>query len=47
MKRAATVALTALAPISWGSTYAVATELLPPTGRCSPGSCGPCPPDSC
>ncbi|MER6319626.1 EamA family transporter [Streptomyces sp. NPDC001581] len=30
MKRAATVALTALAPISWGSTYAVATELLPP-----------------
>ncbi|MGW6856314.1 EamA family transporter [Streptomyces xanthophaeus] len=30
MKRLATVALTALAPISWGSTYAVATELLPP-----------------
>ncbi|MFE3585627.1 EamA family transporter [Streptomyces vinaceus] len=30
MKRFATVALTALAPISWGSTYAVATELLPP-----------------
>lgn len=30
MKRIATVALTALAPISWGSTYAVATELLPP-----------------
>ncbi|MET9883670.1 EamA family transporter [Streptomyces sp. NPDC006430] len=30
MKRLTTVALTALAPISWGSTYAVATELLPP-----------------
>ncbi|WP_405440555.1 EamA family transporter [Streptomyces avidinii] len=30
MKRPVTVALTALAPISWGSTYAVATELLPP-----------------
>ncbi|MGW6982290.1 EamA family transporter [Streptomyces sp. NPDC054932] len=30
MKRLATVALTALAPISWGSTYAVASELLPP-----------------
>ncbi|MFD9412530.1 EamA family transporter [Streptomyces sp. NPDC059989] len=30
MKRIATVALTALAPVSWGSTYAVATELLPP-----------------
>ncbi|MGW6844627.1 EamA family transporter [Streptomyces sp. NPDC054958] len=30
MKRSATVVLTALAPISWGSTYAVATELLPP-----------------
>ncbi|MFJ7588163.1 EamA family transporter [Streptomyces sp. NPDC097617] len=30
MKRLATVTLTALAPISWGSTYAVATELLPP-----------------
>lgn len=30
MKRFATVALTALAPVSWGSTYAVATELLPP-----------------
>ncbi|OKK19560.1 ABC transporter permease [Streptomyces sp. CB00455] len=30
MKRYATVALTALAPVSWGSTYAVATELLPP-----------------
>lgn len=30
MNRLATVALTALAPISWGSTYAVATELLPP-----------------
>ncbi|MGW5850432.1 EamA family transporter [Streptomyces sp. NPDC055254] len=30
MKRSATVALTALAPVSWGSTYAVATELLPP-----------------
>ncbi|MER5776367.1 EamA family transporter [Streptomyces sp. NPDC002039] len=30
MNRFATVALTALAPVSWGSTYAVATELLPP-----------------
>ncbi|MGW6577293.1 EamA family transporter [Streptomyces sp. NPDC054945] len=30
MKRSATVVLTALAPISWGSTYAVATLLLPP-----------------
>ncbi|MFP3991379.1 EamA family transporter [Streptomyces sp. E11-3] len=30
MKRAATIALTALAPISWGSTYAVTTEFLPP-----------------
>ncbi|WP_328298670.1 EamA family transporter [Streptomyces sp. NBC_00435] len=30
MKRVTTIALTALAPISWGSTYAVASELLPP-----------------
>ncbi|MFE9632910.1 EamA family transporter [Streptomyces sp. NPDC006463] len=30
VKRFATVALTALAPVSWGSTYFVATELLPP-----------------
>ncbi|QES50143.1 EamA family transporter [Streptomyces venezuelae] len=30
MKRTATVALTALAPVSWGSTYFVTTELLPP-----------------
>ncbi|MFI6005924.1 EamA family transporter [Streptomyces sp. NPDC051366] len=30
MNRLATVALTALAPVSWGSTYAVTTELLPP-----------------
>lgn len=30
MNRAAIVALTALAPISWGSTYAVTTEFLPP-----------------
>lgn len=30
MKRFTTVAVTALAPVSWGSTYAVATELLPP-----------------
>lgn len=30
MKRLSTVALTALAPVSWGSTYAVVTELLPP-----------------
>ncbi|MGW6456082.1 EamA family transporter [Streptomyces sp. NPDC055078] len=30
MNRAAAVALTALAPISWGSTYVVATEFLPP-----------------
>ncbi|GAB1326342.1 EamA family transporter [Streptomyces sennicomposti] len=28
--RAATVALTALAPASWGTTYAVTTQLLPP-----------------
>ncbi len=28
--QAATVALTALAPASWGTTYAVTTELLPP-----------------
>lgn len=28
--RATTVALTALAPMSWGTTYAVTTELLPP-----------------
>lgn len=30
MNRAAVIALTALAPISWGSTYVVTTELLPP-----------------
>ncbi|MER6910819.1 EamA family transporter [Streptomyces sp. NPDC000594] len=30
MRRAAVIALTALAPISWGTTYAVTTELLPP-----------------
>jgi probable blue pigment (indigoidine) exporter len=29
-QRAATVALTALAPATWGTTYAVTTELLPP-----------------
>lgn len=29
MKRPATVLLTALAPISWGTTYAVTTEFLP------------------
>ncbi|MYW46312.1 EamA family transporter [Streptomyces sp. SID161] len=29
-RRAATVALTALAPAAWGTTYAVTTELLPP-----------------
>jgi putative NADH-flavin reductase/drug/metabolite transporter (DMT)-like permease len=29
-QQAATVALTALAPASWGTTYAVTTELLPP-----------------
>jgi probable blue pigment (indigoidine) exporter len=29
-QRVATVALTALAPASWGTTYAVTTELLPP-----------------
>ncbi|MFJ8081180.1 EamA family transporter [Streptomyces sp. NPDC096205] len=29
MKRSATVLLTALAPISWGTTYAVTTEFLP------------------
>ncbi|MFF9058288.1 EamA family transporter [Streptomyces sp. NPDC014882] len=30
MNRAATVLLTALAPVSWGTTYAVTTEFLPP-----------------
>ncbi|MFJ6938889.1 EamA family transporter [Streptomyces sp. NPDC101132] len=30
MNRAAVVALTALAPVAWGSTYAVTTEFLPP-----------------
>ncbi|GLF93673.1 EamA family transporter [Streptomyces yaizuensis] len=30
MNRAAVIALTALAPVSWGTTYAVTTELLPP-----------------
>ncbi|MFJ1867649.1 EamA family transporter [Streptomyces sp. NPDC088097] len=30
MNRLVTIGLTALAPLSWGSTYAVATELLPP-----------------
>ncbi|MFF0444811.1 EamA family transporter [Streptomyces sp. NPDC004609] len=30
MNRAAVIALTALAPVSWGSTYFVATEFLPP-----------------
>ncbi|GAA2227918.1 EamA family transporter [Streptomyces amakusaensis] len=30
MNRAAVIALTALAPVSWGSTYAVTTEFLPP-----------------
>ncbi|MFD7547527.1 EamA family transporter [Streptomyces sp. NPDC059578] len=30
MNRTATIVLTALAPISWGSTYAVTTEFLPP-----------------
>ncbi|MEV3991400.1 EamA family transporter [Streptomyces sp. NPDC049837] len=29
-RQMATVALTALAPVSWGTTYAVTTELLPP-----------------
>ncbi|MFG3345414.1 EamA family transporter [Streptomyces sp. NPDC048018] len=29
-RKAATVALTALAPVSWGSTYFVTTEFLPP-----------------
>lgn len=29
MKRPATVLLTALAPVSWGTTYAVTTEFLP------------------
>lgn len=28
--RPAVIALTALAPVSWGSTYAVTTEFLPP-----------------
>ncbi|ANP55091.1 putative blue pigment (indigoidine) exporter [Streptomyces griseochromogenes] len=30
MKRSATVLLTALAPVSWGTTYAVTTQFLPP-----------------
>ncbi|MFD5554537.1 EamA family transporter [Streptomyces sp. NPDC127068] len=30
VNRTATIVLTALAPISWGSTYAVTTEFLPP-----------------
>ncbi|MEV6838299.1 EamA family transporter [Streptomyces sp. NPDC051133] len=30
MKRHGTVLLTALAPVSWGTTYAVTTEFLPP-----------------
>ncbi|MFC7305489.1 EamA family transporter [Streptomyces monticola] len=30
MNRAATIALAALAPVSWGTTYAVTTEFLPP-----------------
>ncbi|MFJ9814645.1 EamA family transporter [Streptomyces sp. NPDC101151] len=30
MKRPVTVLLTALAPVSWGTTYAVTTEFLPP-----------------
>ncbi|WP_372345798.1 EamA family transporter [Streptomyces sp. KL116D] len=30
MRRTGTVLLTALAPVSWGSTYAVTTEFLPP-----------------
>lgn len=29
MNRTATVLLTALAPVSWGTTYAVTTEFLP------------------
>ena len=30
MKRSASVLLTALAPVSWGTTYAVTTQFLPP-----------------
>lgn len=30
MKRSVTIPLTALAPVSWGTTYAVTTEFLPP-----------------
>jgi probable blue pigment (indigoidine) exporter len=30
VKRSATVLLTALAPVSWGTTYAVTTQFLPP-----------------
>ncbi|WP_316760817.1 EamA family transporter [Streptomyces herbicida] len=30
MNRSALIALTALAPVSWGTTYAVTTEFLPP-----------------
>lgn len=29
MNRSTVIALTALAPVSWGSTYAVTTEFLP------------------
>ncbi|NKQ27948.1 EamA family transporter, partial [Streptomyces galbus] len=29
MNRSTTVLLTALAPVSWGTTYAVTTEFLP------------------
>lgn len=36
MNRTATVLLTALAPVSWGTTYAVTTEFLLPTVPCSP-----------
>lgn len=30
------ILLTALAPVSWGTTYAVTTELLPPDRPSSP-----------
>lgn len=40
------ILLTALAPISWGTTYAVTTEFLPPDRPSSPVCCAPCPPGS-
>lgn len=41
------VALTAAAPITWGTTYLVTAELLPPTGRSGPGRSAPSRPVCC